>query len=281
MVNYFNNPPKLRPVMKKVLFLFQILMAAGTAAFAQYDLAAQFTYFRPQHQMGTYINNAQGIQAQALYRIPNSRFAAGAGIGINGYGSQNTRQTYRFSDGATTETDVSVNNTFLTFNAIGRLDLLPSAAVIPYLTGQAGYNAYRTTLYIENPDDPDGCRPLENKALLSDGAFSVSGGGGIRWDLGSVFKGMGKERFLVDLSALYTQGGRVQYMNVNIPATPVTYQHHPAPASSDVSSYSARFINPANQVVHEHHVGDVYQSYIQMMEFKLGLVYRLPRYSDR
>jgi hypothetical protein len=113
--------------MKKVLFLLQILLAAGTAAFAQYDLAASYTYFQPQHQMRTNIKNAHGIQTQALYRIPNSRFAAGVGIGINGYGSQSTRQTYRFSDGATTETDVNVNNTFTTFTAIGRMDLLPSA----------------------------------------------------------------------------------------------------------------------------------------------------------
>jgi hypothetical protein len=129
-------------------------------------------------------------------------------------------------------------------------------------------------LYIENPDDPDGCRPLENKALLSDGAFSISGGGGIRWDLSSVFKGTAKDKFLVDLSVLYTQGGSVQYMNVNIPATP---EHHSTPATDNVSTYNARFINPANQIVHEHHVGDVYQSYIQMMEFKLGIVYRIAR----
>jgi hypothetical protein len=199
----------------------------------------------------------------------------GTGIGINGYGSQSTRQTYRFSDGATTETDVNVNNTFLAFNAIARMDLLASGVVIPYLIGQAGYNLYRTTLYIENPDDPDGCKPLENKALLSDGAFSVSGGGGVRWDLSTIFKSAAKDKFLVDLSVLYTQGGSVQYMNVNIPAT--YPQHHSAPATDNVSTYNARFINPANQIVHEHHVGDVYQSYIQAMEFKLGLVYRLSR----
>jgi hypothetical protein len=263
--------------MKKTLFLLLLSAITCTGAFAQYDLSATYTYFRTQQQMGTYITNANGVQAQALYRIPKSRLAIGAGIGINGYGSQNTRQTYRFSDGATTETDVSVNNTFLTFNAIARLDLLPTAVVTPYIIGQAGYNVYRTTLYIENPDDPDGCRPLENKALLNDGAFSVSGGGGMRWDLGSVFKGAGKERFLVDLSVLYTQGGRVQYMNVNIPATPVAHQHHPVATTDNVSTYNARFINPVNQVVHEHHVGDVYQSYIQMMEFKLGFVYRLTR----
>jgi hypothetical protein len=260
--------------MKKILFLLQIILAACTAAFAQYDLSANYTYSRPQQQMSTYINNAHGMQAQGLYRIPNSRFAAGIGIGINGYGSQSTRQTYRFSDGATTETDVNVNNTFLTFNAIARMDLLTSGVVIPYLTGQAGYSLYRTTLYIENPDDPDGCRPLENKALLSDGAFSVSGGGGIRWDLASIIKGAAKDKFLVDFSVLYTQGGPVQYMNVNIPVTP---EHHHAATTDNISPYNARFINPANQIVHEHHVGDVYQSYIQMMEFKLGIVYRLAK----
>lgn len=263
--------------MKKVLLLLNIFVITGTAAVAQYDLTVSYTYSRPQQQMGTYINNAHGLQFQALYRVPHSRLALGAGIGFNGYGSQTTRQTYRFGDGSSTETDVSVDNSFSTFHLIGRLDLLPAAVVTPYITGQAGYHVYRTTLYIENPDDPDGCKPLENKALQNDGAFSVSGGGGLRWDLGSIFKKVAAERFFADLSVLYTRGGRVSYMNVNIPASPAAHQHHSTPASGDVFSYSARFINPVNQVVHEHHVGDVYSSYIQLMEFKLGFVYRISR----
>jgi hypothetical protein len=263
--------------MKKVLLLLQVLVAACTAALAQYDLTTSYIYSRPQQQMGSYINQAHGLQFQALYGLTNSRLALGAGISFNGYGSQTTEQTYRFGDGSTTETDVSVNNSFSAFNMIGRLDLLPASVITPYVTGQAGYNLYRTSLYIENPNDPDGCRPLENKALQNDGAFSVSGGGGIRWDISSIVKKADRNRFFVDLSALYTRGGRVSYMNVNIPATPATHQHQATPASSDVFSYSARFINPVNQVVHEHHVGDIYSSYIQMMEFKLGFVYRIAR----
>lgn len=263
--------------MKKYLLLWHMFVVAGSVAFAQYDLSAGYTYSRPQQQMGTYIKQAHGLQFQALYNVPNSRLAVGAAIGFNGYGNQTTRQTYRFSDGSSTETDVLVSNSFTTFNAIARLDLLPAAIVTPYLTGQAGYTVYRTTLYIENPDDPDGCKPLENKALLNDGAFSLSGGGGVRWDLSSIFKKAARERFFADLSALYTQGGSVSYMNVNIPATPATHQHYPVPASSDVSSYNTRFINPDSQVVHEHHVGNVYSSYIRMLEFKLGFVYRISR----
>jgi hypothetical protein len=263
--------------MKKALLFFQMLVAVSTAALAQYDLSFNYTYSQPQQQMGAYIKNAHGLQVQALYRLCNSRLAVGAGIGINGYGSQTTRQTYWFSDGSTSETDVSVDNSFSTFHAIARLDLLPSAVITPYVTGIAGYNVYKTSLYIENPDDPDGCTPLENKSLQKDGAFSVGGGGGLRWDLSSIFKGAAKQRFFADLSALYTQGGRVSYMNVNIPATSSTNQHHLSPASSDVFSYTTRFINPVNQVVHEHHVGDVYSSYIQMVEFKLGVVYRISR----
>ncbi|MDO1445906.1 hypothetical protein Q0590_06565 [Rhodocytophaga aerolata] len=262
--------------MKNILLSLLLLLCVSTATMAQYDLSTGYVYSRPQQQMGDYIKHAHGLQFQALYRLPNSRLAFGAGIGFNGYGSETSRQTYRFGDGSTTETDVSVDNAFSTFALIGRLDLLPASIVTPYLTGQAGYSLYRTSLYIENPDDPDGCKPLENKALQTDGAFSVSGGGGLRWDLSSIIKKASKQRFFADISALYTQGGKVSYMNVNIPATPATH-HHPVPASGDVFSYSTRFINPVNQVVHEHHVGDVYSSYIRMMEFKLGFVYRISK----
>ncbi|MBC7923211.1 MAG: hypothetical protein H7Z75_19200 [Ferruginibacter sp.] len=250
-----------------------------TMAPARFEVGMNYAYFRPQQEMGTFIRQAHGLNGQAMYLIPKSPLAVGVDLGFGMYGYQNTRQTYVFSDGATTETDVRVSNTFLTANLVARLDLIRSGTFIPYLSGKVGYNHYMTNLVIENPDDPDGCRPLENKDLVRDGAFSETVGAGVRWDLGNVFRGTGAERLYADLSAHYTNGGRVSYMNVNIPSdpNPATHQHQPAATSGDAASYVARFVNPRTQVVHEHHVGDVYTSPIQLWEFKLGLVYRLAR----
>ena len=54
-------------------------------------------------------------------------------------------------------------------------------------------------------------------------------------------------------------------MNVEIdPAQPMP--HH------DVM---ARFINTQTQVVHEHHVGYVYSNVLSMVEYRLGVIYRM------
>ncbi len=265
--------------MKKSFLLAFFLITVSSGAFAQFDLSAGYSYFRPQQQMGRFINNASGLQMQGLYLIPGSRFAVGANAGYNFYGSQKTRQTYRFSDGSATETDVEVSNNFITFNVVGRADLRTSGMVIPYVSGQAGLNVFYTDLFIADPNDADGCKPLENATLTKDAAFSATGGAGVRVDVASVFKKAAANRFFVDFSANYTQGGRVNYMNVNIPADPdpVAHQQHTSVPRGDVTPFSTRFINPGNQVVHEHHVGDVYNSPIQMMSFRLALVMRVVR----
>jgi hypothetical protein len=261
--------------MKKSLLLTFLLAAINSVAFAQAELSASYSFFSPQQQMGRFIQQAHGLQVQGLYLIPNSRFAVGGSAGLNTYGSQSTRQTYRFSDGSSTETDVEVSNNFINFNLVGRADLLTSGAVIPYVTGQAGYNFYYTSLYIADPNDVDGCKPLENESLTKDGAFSVTGGAGVRWDLSTVLKKVGRNRFFVDFSANYTEGGRVSFMNVNIPADPDPVAHQHPVSRGDATPFSTRFINPTNQVVHEHHVGDVYTSPIQMLSFKLGVLFRV------
>jgi hypothetical protein len=245
----------------------------------RFDLTTSYTYSRPQQRMGDFIRQAHGLQVQGLYLVPKTPFAVGADIGYNLYGIQTTRQTYQFSDGSSTETDVRVSNGFFTFNLVGRADFFKTGTLIPYVMGKVGYNYYLTNLNIENPADPEGCKPLENKALFKDGAFSTTVGAGLRWDLGNVFKNAGKERFYADFSAHYTNGGSVNYMNVNIPAdpNPVVHQHHSTATAEGVSSYNARFINPRTQVIHEHHVGDVYVSPIQLLEFKLGFVCRITK----
>ena len=38
----------------------------------------------------------------------------------------------------------------------------------------------------------------------------------------------------------------------------------------------ARFINTQTQVIHEHHVGYVYRSVMNMMDYRIGIIMRPP-----
>ncbi len=256
----------------KTIVLSVILLGFSLLASAQADLVFQLNNSLPQGLMGSRMANAWGMSGQLLYRFPESRFALGGEIGINSYGCQTSRQTYRFQDGSSTETDVSVNNDFAQFNVVGRADLRVGGSLIPYITAKVGYLHYWTNLNIADPEDADGCRPLENTTLLKDGTLAGTLGAGMRWDMSGLFKKMPQRKFWLDVSAEYMTGGRVRFMNVNLP--PATGHQHQA-TTGVADPFSARFINPQTQVVHEHHVGDVYNAHVEKVGLRFGFVLRV------
>ena len=256
----------------KTIALPVILLGFSLLASAQADMVIQLNHTLPHGAMGGRMSNAWGMSGQLLYRFPESRFSLGGEIGIKSYGAQSSRHTYRFQDGSTTETDVSVRNDFAQFNVVGRADLRAGGNLMPYVTAKVGYLHYWTNLNIADPEDADGCHPLENTALLKDGALAGTLGAGVRWDVSGLFKKMRQRKYWLDVSAEYMAGGRVRFMNVNIPSA-TGHRHQPAAGVAD--PFNARFINPQTQVVHEHHVGDVYNAPVEKIGLRFGFVVRL------
>lgn len=250
--------------MKK-LILMVCGAALASASFGQrWDMGANFNYSRPTGGMSRNIEQGFGITFEGARVLKNVPFSVGAEFSYNGYGYDKTRQQYTFDDGSVTDTNVIVTNSFSNLFLTGKFFLRKEKLINPYLSAKMGYSWYRTTLTIEDPEDEDGCRPLESDRLLRDGTFTASGGGGIRVDFSSVFKKVKFNTLFFDLSAHMTQGGTVEYMNVH------KSTNHATP-ERDVM---ARFINNRTQVVHEHHVGHVYSSFAEMMEYRLGVIYR-------
>jgi hypothetical protein len=136
--------------------------------------------------------------------------------------------------------------------------------VIPYIHLKGGVSRYFTTLRIDDPQDIDDCHPLESDILQGDVAFTGSAGFGARLDMGTMFKQMDKGRFFIDFSTNYTFGSKVDYMSV----------HKPTENRIPVADVVGKFINTHHQVVHEHHVGYVYRSAIEMLDFRLGAAIR-------
>lgn len=251
--------------MKKLILIVCAATFVSTAFAQRWDMGTNFNYSRPVGGMARNIEQGFGITFEGARLLKNAPFSVGAEFSYNAYGHDKTRQQYTFDDGSVTETNVIVTNSFSNLLLTGKFFLRKEKLINPYLSAKAGYSWYRTTLTIEDPEDADGCQPLESDLLLRDGTFTASGGGGIRVDFSSVFKKVKFNTLFFDLSAHMTQGGTVEYMNVHKPNN-----HHIAP-DRDVT---ARFINNRTQVVHEHHVGHVYSSLVEMMEYRLGVIYR-------
>lgn len=250
--------------MKKLILMVLGALLVHAALAQRWDMASSFNYSRPTGGMGRNIEQGFGITFEGARVLKNAPFSVGAEFSYNAYGHEKTRQQYTFDDGSVTETNVIVTNAFSNLMVTGKFFLRNTKLINPYLSGKGGYSWYRTNLTIEDPEDVDGCRPLESERLLTDGTFTASLGGGVRLDISGIFKKMPTSMLFLDLSAHMTEGGTVEYMNVHEQST------HGSP-DRDVM---ARFINNNTQVVHEHHVGHVYSSRVEMVEYRFGIVYR-------
>lgn len=122
---------------------------------------------------------------------------------------------------------------------------------------------FNTDLNIYDPDDRDHCEPVDSDVLYDDGTIIAAVGAGAKIDMASVFKKLQTGKFYIEGNANFVQGGEVHYMNAD--ADP----HHQTGASG-IDHVRAQFINTQTQIVHEHHVGHLYQNQVQMIEFRVG-----------
>ena len=176
--------------MKKLILVI-VGALIGNAVLAQrFDLGSSFNYAKPIGGMAHNIDQGFGITLEGAWLPKAAPFSIGAEFAYNGYGQETTRQQFEFDDGTVTETNVIVTNTFSNLFITGKFFLRKEKLVIPYLSAKAGYSWYKTNLVIEDPEDQDGCHPLDSDKLLVDGTFTASGGAGVRLDFSALFKKM-------------------------------------------------------------------------------------------
>jgi len=257
-------------LMKKLLFVFVLVVSMQTS-YAQWtrEWSLGYAYTSPTGKMKQNINQGHGVIMDFHLVSPDKRYALGAEMNFTMYGYDQTRQQYTFSDGTTADMDINVTNSFTNLMASGRYNLTTGKKLIPYVGMKAGYSWFSTNLNIYDPDDFDSCEPVETDLLQKDGTWIYSVGGGLKYDLSSLFKKLHTEVLYINVSAFYTQGGTVNYMNTDVPDG---HQSSSPPNRSSV--VEAAFINTQTQVIHKHHVGYVYTSFAQMMDFRLGLTIR-------
>ena len=249
--------------MKNIITLtlaFISFAAASQSRIKEFSMGYVFSL--PRSPMNETIRNASGLAIDCYFTPRGKRYMLGAEISVNGYGHDKTRQTYSFDDGSTAQMDIAVNNNFYNLLLGGRY-YLGHGRVQPFVTGKFGYSFYSTDLNIYDPDDFDHCEPVDTEVLKKDGSLIFSAGAGLQWDLRPKTK---PGVLFLTLAANYLSGGKVSYMNVDAP------MQSQAAHQSDVYT---KFLNTQTQVVHEHHVGNVYSSLIEMMDFRLGISLRM------
>jgi len=249
----------MRYTLTLILLLFCLIVKAQSP-----EITTSYVLSVPRGNMQDNITHANGFNIDFYYTPKAKRFSFGTEMNFNGYGHDRSKQTYTFEDGTTAPMDIVVNNNFYNVMVAGRY-FLSQGTIQPYINGKVGYSFFNTKLSIYDPNDEDQCEPVESEVLYKDGTTVFSAGGGLRLDLlpkrspGLVY---------INLSANYTIGGKVGYMNVD------ASNHNHVAHTSDVY---AQFINTQTQVVHDHHVGNVYSSPLEFMDFRLGATMRLSK----
>ena len=245
----------------KITLLLLAIPLMAVSQFKFKEAGFSYSYSNPTGLMHETINGGHGVLLDFYMAPKDIPVALGMEVSYNIYGQNKTTQEYTFDNGIVAPMDIVVSNNFTNVLLAGRYYLL-QGRMQPYLSGKLGYSFYFTSLNIYDPNEMDQCAPIDSDRLYKDGSWIGSIGGGVQWD---IRKEKNPGFLMLNLSVNLVQGGRVSYMNVDAP------NHNHATHTSDVY---ARFINTQTQVVHEHHVGNVYTSWVQMMDFRLGLTIR-------
>ena len=250
-----------------ILFLGSLF---SLTAQSQIEFGTAYTLGVPVQKMSSYLQPAHQAVVQANYNLPISKLK-NLWVGVEGgagmYGNKTINQHFEFSDGSVTTTDVKYTNNIEFVNAVIRYDIPTKGRATPYANIKGGYVNLATDINIENPDDPDGCNPLEHKRVFHDNTFTYSYGAGVRYN---VCKQAG-DKYQLDFAISNTYGGKLDYINVKELGK---HQHEPNSESS-AKAFNAKFINVNTQSVHEHQLAEVYNSPFRMLQIKFGFVMRL------
>ena len=254
--------------MKYFILSFACLFSLN--AHSQFEVGSAYTLGIPLQKMGSYLQPAHQFTMQGNYNLRISKLKnlwVGLEIGAGMYGNKTINQHFKFSDGSVTSTDVRYTNSVEFINTAVRYDIPVKGKVTPYATAKAGYINLSTNINIEDPDDPDGCTPLEHKRVFQDNTITYSYGAGVRVNVCKA----GGDRYQLDFAVSNTYGGKLNYINVKDLGK---HQHEPDPESS-AKPLNAKFINVNTQNVHEHQLAEVYNSSFRMLQIKLGFIVKL------
>jgi hypothetical protein len=256
--------------MKKIVLFFSFA-AITISSIAQFETNFSYSMAVPLREMGDNINLTHSAVADVRYHFKKSTnwLWVGTEYGIGVYAIKNQKQLYQFSNGATTEAKVNFTSNVFNAHAIVGADLMPGKPITPYIVAKAGLSNFFTSVYIADPNDADGCKPLENKNVFKDNTWSAAAGVGVKIAMNKIFKKSKSDHWWLDFSANYLTGGTVSYLNVK------HLQKVDDNTAPDAKGYNLSFVNIQTNEVHEHSVAEIFSSNVTQLDLKIGILVRL------
>jgi hypothetical protein len=257
----------------KFTFTLLLLAAFISASSQKWKLTANYSLGMPQQEMGHNIQAVHSLQAGFMYELPGclNRLFIGVEGGVGGYADKRIDQTFQSGSDPAFEVPVSYFSNVANIDLQMRWDLAgKDKMLIPYLQAKGGNYTFFSNIYIEDPNDPDGCHALQQKNIINDNTMYWSAGAGLQINVGvfSCDKENRQKRTMLDFSVNTIRGGQISYINTKqlLDAQSVTTSGKPL---------SVEFINASTQEIHEHTVAQVYTSPLRLFEIKAGVTVKL------
>lgn len=258
----------------KPFYLCTVFIATSIAATAQVQGGFSYSLSLPRQEMQQNIRPAHSMNVIFTSKFKKlSKLSWGMEAGLGQYASFTKDQEIRFPDGTGINTKVSYSSNITTIGVLSRFSFLKEAKVNPYLSGKLGYASFFSKVIVADPEDADDCKPLDKKTPIRDHSFYVAYGAGLQIDISSKKK---PNNAWLDISVNRLHGTKLDYINVKDIKNHINNDPgNPVPTSDKSVPLSIKFVNVATQTIHEHQLAEVYTSPLQLLEFKIGVVWRL------
>lgn len=262
--------------MYKKVFLVAIIMIVSQQGYGQETLPVSKTIdMYAGYEMGlpvsggnlSKIGSTHGFNMGFAVKPKKLPIWIGGHLGIGFYYFDSKPQTYKFTDGSVTETTVDISSTVLNYQLLFGYDFLRnnSSKLEPYANLMLGGAKFSSYYYINNPNDPDGCEPLEQDVIHSSKTFAITPGLGVR------YFPCNSRNFYANLNVGYSLGGELDFM---LPTDGHDSNHNHVPQNGEQPFY-VDFRNRVTQVVHRHAVGYIYTDVYRMLNIRLTVGFRL------
>ncbi|MEO6611583.1 MAG: hypothetical protein ABIT05_05245 [Chitinophagaceae bacterium] len=256
--------------MRYIYLLFFIMFSF--CASAQFSINVGYSLGAPEQKMADNIKPVHSLAAGGMYKLPGKleRIQVGADLSWGMYANTRKMQTFNFGGGSSTETWVNYSSNVLQASIASKVFLLTDKNIMPYASGKVGYTSFYSNIYIEDPNDPNGCKALDQRNLIKDGTIMGGYGGGLQVNWDAFSKKKNNKGAYIDISVNSIRGGNLDYIN-----TKKLIDANNPPTGSDGKPLTVRFINATTQEIHEHQVAEVYTTPLRLLEFKLSAVFCL------
>ncbi len=227
-------------------FLLLLFASITVIVQAQYLTAGLGTHI-PVGQQKDKLKNAFGVTIGYERPIKKSPFYMVADLGWSIFDLKTTEQEVVSPDnGYVTKQKINYTSSIFTLAPGIGYAPLQNKNVSPYVALKGGYMKYKTRMALYDPEDEDGCHPLDEENILRSLTAVAIGNAGV-----SIKVPTWGKIYHLDLGMNYIRGGKAKYLRM---------KDKDAPTPGDATPYMTKFQQVQTGDVHEHAIGDVYKT---------------------